>query len=109
MDKDHLYLQPVITEDTLNNPLKLQGIDEDYKQVMLGKTFFTLRGKEWAENRMITSLRISSGNVSSSEEIRSANTLASLRFVPQRSIILQVMPFGKFLKNEHFCHELKSW
>lgn len=57
----------------------------------------TLSGSEWAENKIITSLRISSGNFFNSSFIRSANVFASNGWVAHRSIMLHLIFLGKSL------------
>lgn len=58
---------------------------------------FTLSGSECAENRMITSLRLSSGNSFNSFRMLSANVLIKNGFVAHRSITLHLICFGRSL------------
>lgn len=59
----------------------------------------TLSGIECAENRMITSLRMFSGNWLNSFRILSANVLTKNGFVAHRSMTLHLMCFGRALCN----------
>lgn len=59
---------------------------------------FTFRGKEWAENIIMTSFLTSSGNSISSVLILSATVFANNGCVAHRSIMLHLTPTGNFLK-----------
>jgi hypothetical protein len=70
--------------------------------MMIHDFIFTFKGKECAENIIMTSFLTSSGNLMSSVLILSATVFASNGCVAHRSMMLHLTPAGNFLKEENY-------
>jgi hypothetical protein len=70
--------------------------------MMIHYFIFTFRGKECAENIIMTPFLTSSGNLMSSVLILSATVFTSNGCVAHRSMMLHLTPAGNFLKEENY-------
>lgn len=83
------------------NHIRNVPLEKKNQTFRYGLIIHTFNGSECAENKMITSFRLSSGNWASSLRILSANVLIRSGFVAHRSMTLHLMCFGNSLQNSY--------